>query len=503
MKKKKVLFLSLGLLLVSCGVTNSSVENPIILRYNNVSIKANEETEGAIDVLVESLNSEDNLYLLLLNHLDKAPTAEQIKNGQNYDDVVPVFHENGVGRIYKTISNLTPSSWYDVYVVSENNSVFGDIYSTKVYTLDSAATQDKGEGTLEDPYRVETIEDLENVASTNETLSAYYVLMADIDLSSSYGENLKSWTPLGYQQGSNKAFQGTFDGNGHTISNLYIDSKSESTGLFGQLGNTGTLVNLNLEDVNVNSTMQRTGALVGYSKGLVSNINVIGGSVKGTRKVGGVVGDIYETGFMYKSYTKLDVIGTADDVGGIVGAIDASSGATDYIELKNCYSASNVSGTKYVGGVIGYARCMLIDGCYSMSNVTGTESSGGLVGQIQRRSESPLTPILQNSFALDTVTTTTTNGGIVIGKISTSNGSVDVKNVYYFNATLESPKENSNSNYVTKISDEWFKNTEETKTWFSNEDNIKLDFRYTWEIKDNALRPTLKNSSKYDEGKRS
>lgn len=506
--KKKIFSIMLLSCLCACGKVNSSnitSNNEIAPRFNNISITSTKNKEGSIDIFIESLNKLDNIYCLLVDHEAISPTKEEIKAGKNYNNVNVLYAKTSINLLYETVSNLKPSTYYDIYTVLENNNVYSEIYSTSVYTLSQDEARDKGDGSLDNPYRIETIEDLANVASTSETLSYNYVLMNDLDLSSSYGENLKSWVPLGTQSGSIKAFNGSFNGNGHTISNLYINSKSEQTGLFAQLGVDGVISNLNLENVNVNSTMQRTGALVGYSKGLISNINVVNGKVNGTRKVGGIVGDIYEYGYLYKSYSSLTVSGNADDVGGIVGALDAPSGITSPLEVKNCYSKSIVSGTKYVGGVVGYARGMVVDSCYSMSQVNGTENSGGLIGLVQRRADSLITPTLTNSFALDTITTCTISGGKVIGNVSTSNGEVEINNVYEFNTSLTSPKETNSKSYVKSFFDDnssWFTSSEEVKEFFMDKNKINIDFVYAYEVKDNALRPTLINASKYDDGGR-
>ncbi len=514
MKKHMILLTSTLLSLCACSSANSSVinstnslntEESLKPRFNNISVSESKIQAGSVEVLIESLDSSSDIYYVLIDHNATAPTENEIKNGQNYQDVNIVNKGNGKGLIYVTIDSLKESEWYDFYCVLELNNTFSDIYKTEVLTLDAENTRDRGEGTIENPYRIETIKDLAEVASEPDTLNSYYVLMNDLDLSLEYGPDLKSWTPLGSQSGAVKAFNGTFDGKGHTISNLYINSQSEATGLFAQLGVDGVITNLNLENVDITSNMQRTGAVVGYSKGLISNINVIGGKISGTRKVGGAIGDLYEYGFCYKVYTDLEVVGNADDVGGVLGAVDAPTGSSEYLEVKNCYSKANVSGTKYAGGIVGYARCMLIDSCYAMGKVNGTENCGALTGLVQHRQDSPLQPVVKNCFVLDTEVTVTTSGGLVFGNKSNSNGGVDIKNVYYYNAKLTSPKVNSNNDitpFFDDTSSSWFKNTEEVSSFFNDKNKIDMDFLYAWEIKEGALRPTLITSSNYDNGQR-
>lgn len=149
-----------------------------------------------------------------------------------------------------------------------------------------------GSGTETDPYQIATGAQLAYLASlvnngTN-TSDVYYVLTTDIDLGS------QAWTPIGT---SSARFEGTFDGKGYTISNLYIyydiriDEVSDQ-GLFGYVGTTGTVNN-----VEVNGTVTAyncVGGIIGIKRGIVSNCSY-SGSVSGKYYVGGVVGFNYGT----------------------------------------------------------------------------------------------------------------------------------------------------------------------------------------------------------------
>lgn len=348
-----------------------------------------------------------------------------------------------------------------------------------------------GDGSKEVPFFIDNEEDLSKIGEGDFTLNSHYILMQDISLSTNF-------TPL--FSNSTEGFKGSFNGNGYTISNLYIDSTSESTGLFAQLGQEGSIINLNLENVNIKATMQRAGAVVGYSKGLVSDVNVVGGSIVSTAsKVGGAIGEIYEFGMALRIYTDVEVSGKGQNAGGILGSCDSPTSSTKPIEISQCYSKANVTGEKYVGGIIGYARCMTIESCYSMGNVFGNEGVGGLIGFTQHRKDSPVIPNVNNCFVYNSnvtalSTSTTVSSGMVIGSKSTSNEGVNVKNLHYLDVEVSSSKKNDNS-FASSITLDKLANQE----WLSG--TMEFDFRYAWEIQTDAIRPTLIISKEYDSGK--
>ena len=135
-------------------------------------------------------------------------------------------------------------------------------------------------GTATDPYRINSAQDLKRLADDvnagNDFAGKFFVLTADIELSG-------NWTPIGYfnSRDDKKPFNGTFDGQNHTISNLTIDNPSVgSQGLFGFVGENGTIKNLNLSNVNI-SGYWFVGGLVGYNGGTVENCTVSDATVSG------------------------------------------------------------------------------------------------------------------------------------------------------------------------------------------------------------------------------
>ena len=244
----------------------------------------------------------------------------------------------------------------------------GGAVSPQSANSERGGLEQDGDGTADDPYKIATAEELrefaQRVNGTDDNSAdpgAHAKLMNDIDLSEICGENVDgqsvSWTPIGT---SSSRYTGTFDGDGHTISGLYINnSRADYQGLFGYVGTGGTVKDL-----------------------------TVSGSVKGDNYVGGVVGyNISST--VENCYNTVTVTGTNDCVGGVVGY---NNGGT----VENCYNTGEVSGPdsgnsvidSYVGGVVGQNFGGTVENCYNTGKVSGPDSSnsstsdvGGVVGR--------------------------------------------------------------------------------------------------------------------------
>ena len=261
------------------------------------------------------------------------------------------------------------------------------------------------DGSEDHPYEIFTATQLENfrdiVNGTNgqrQNKSAHAKLMNDIDLSSVCSAEKTSWTPIGNSIGN--SYEGTFNGNGHTISGLYIGSSGvDYKGLFGYVGSSGKVQNLSVSgDINggwyvggvvgFNTSGTVTGCIfsgsgsvsgdrcvggvVGRNDGTVKNCHNAG-KVSGNRYVGGVVGE--NSGTVKNCYNTGTVTGTDDYVGGVVGW---NSG-----NVTNCYNTGAVNSSgNYVGGVVG-DNSGTVENCYNTGSVTVTVSDwyvDGVVG---------------------------------------------------------------------------------------------------------------------------
>ena len=180
-------------------------------------------------------------------------------------------------------------------------------------------------------------------------------------------EDLSEWTPIGNKD---HLYTGTFDGDGYTISGLYInDSNADDQGLFGRVGTGGTV-----KDLSVSGSVKGddyVGGVVGLNLGNVINC-AFSGSVSGVGTVGGVVGWNY-SGTVENCYNTGSVNGSIQ-AGGVVGL---NSGGT----VKNCYNTGSVtSRVSLVGGVVG-VNSGSVTNCYNTGSVTSSDSPvGGVVG---------------------------------------------------------------------------------------------------------------------------
>ena len=187
----------------------------------------------------------------------------------------------------------------------------------------------------------------------------------------------KGWTPIGTDY--DKSYKGTFDGGGHTITGLTFTTNDEYAGLFGWLNRAGTVKNVVMEGVQITSNQiygGSIGGVAGYSWGTIENCSV-SGSVSGTVYVGGVVGDQIG-GSITGCSSSATVKGTVD-VGGVAGQTNSSA------TLTACYATGNViieiDPVKNIsgGGLVGMNAGSSLLSCYATGNVTSTGSSTGYV----------------------------------------------------------------------------------------------------------------------------
>ena len=275
-----------------------------------------------------------------------------------------------------------------------------------------------GTGTAEDPYEIATAEQLRDFAalvnSGHTTVSAK--LTADIDLSTICGADVEggtSWTPIG--SGSN-SYTGTFDGDGHSVSGLYIYTPNgANVGLFGYVGQSGSVKNLRVD-----------------------------GNVSGSEYVGGVVGRVFVGSITNcVNHAKVHSSGTA---GGVVGENEGG-------RVTNCYNTGQVSGSNDVGGVVGFVNSSStckVEYCYNFGKVTGG------------------------------------TGGSVVGD---NDGDADqVTSCYFLESTAESGIGEGYGS-AEMLTAEQFKSSESFQGW---------DFDSTWTISAHFGRPMLVNNHEYE-----
>ena len=228
-----------------------------------------------------------------------------------------------------------------------------------------AGTYSGGTGEPNDPYRIATAEDLNDIGNHQEDWDKHFRLVGDISLAA-YSDT--QFNMIGERPG-NKPFSGVFDGSGHTISKFRLKTPEDTSvsyiGLFRYVGSGGTVKNLRLENAHIRIQGFRpdvgeiwgawyVGCLVGQNGGTCSNCRVTGSIVHGV--------DSFDACLAYHSY-----------IGGLVGC--NSRGV-----ISHCHTAISAEGIISVGGLVGENRCGRISDSSATGSVIGRECVGGLVG---------------------------------------------------------------------------------------------------------------------------
>ncbi|MBS7398067.1 MAG: hypothetical protein KIG32_06575, partial [Ruminiclostridium sp.] len=191
----------------------------------------------------------------------------------------------------------------------------------------------------------------------------------------------KKWMPIGYN--NKNEYIGTFDGQGHTISGLYVNyPTSIFIGLFGNLGSNGTIKNVGVVNSYLSGSSS-VGGICGFSDGTITGCYNTSTVIGTTDIIGGIAGyngntvsDCYNTGKVDGAY----------QVGGICG-VSADNTSDDIVTISNCYNSGAISGAETVGGVCGLNQTenensvSTIIYCYNTGNVRSTNVAGGISGE--------------------------------------------------------------------------------------------------------------------------
>lgn len=259
----------------------------------------------------------------------------------------------GRDRIELDDAGINVSDW-------ENGTSIDGAEANEAYSYDSntkTITIYSGEG-------LKVAADVVNSGDTDINI----ILDNDIDLSDI------DWTPIGDYY---NRYTGTFDGGNYTITGLTVTGSNEYAGLFGRIGSGGTVKNVVLKDVQIESDNQYgcVGGVAGNSDGNIENCSV-SGSVSSRHTAGGVVGQQFG-GSITLCGSSATVKGTGE-VGGVAGKTDNSA------TLTACYATGNVTFERastintFAGGVVGLnGTGSILTACYATGNVTGTGTGTG------------------------------------------------------------------------------------------------------------------------------
>lgn len=267
----------------------------------------------------------------------------------------------------------------------------------KAFPLTSVPHLFKGVGTAADPYLIETTEDMTKLAdfiteTKAEFNGSYFRLVNDLD----YTE--KQFTPIAV---GNTKFQASFDGNGKTIRSIAYSALTTTDsyiGLFGNIGENGSLRNLTLE----NSTIET----YSYTAGFVGRIyGVIDGCVNKAAITSGK--SSYVAGIAGMAYTGAQILNSSN-LGVITSKISYAAGIVSYLYpgalVSNCFNTGDIlPATGYSAGIAATSGGKIVD-CYNKGNITGKQYMGGIVA---------------NSIANDTIINCYNQG-----EVSASSGTV-------------------------------------------------------------------------------
>ncbi len=310
------------------------------------------------DITAETYVGDDDIYTYTSN-INIYTSTHNIKNGEtlsykvkdsNNNDVTDNFDFqsyyvlNNIEKVKMSLINVTDSNYT---IETYYNDVLYD--TTQINIKPFEPIGDSGNGSISDPFIINSIEDLEEINEKGgQYLNLSYALGSDINMYEYLLTN--EWTPIGTED---NPFTGTFDGRNYSINNLYIEN--EYAGLFGYTDG-ATIKNITLWGTNICG--RQAGALISNSKN--SNIsNII------------VTGNVY-----YKYYPVSDYVSS---LGSVIGV-----SSSDKLEKISSYASVGsydwAYKTHYIGGIVGYASDIVMDQIYYKGDLFNGSIIGGLIG---------------------------------------------------------------------------------------------------------------------------
>ena len=324
-------------------------------RTARVTVVLTDYTEGLASVQLTGLSTEN----------DNPDKITPYDKGSNTYIALVAPQSVAAGRTFITCTFTNGKT----FVYKMKNATDWQAGGEYTYTVSLTAAKDPGY-TIEGngSYTVTSADGLMHVADlvNGGKTDINITLDKNIDLTG------KGWTPIGTS--FKNSYTGTFDGGGHTITGLTVTTNDKYAGLFGYIGNAGTVKNVVMEGVLItsNNGSSQAGGVAGFSRGTIENCSV-SGSVSGTVYVGGVVGA--QWGGSITGCSSSATVKGMVDVGGVAG--QTNSNAT----MTACYATGNVTleiasqNNIDVGGAVGFNGGSRILACYATGNVTSTGSS--------------------------------------------------------------------------------------------------------------------------------
>jgi hypothetical protein len=339
---------------------------------------------------------------------------------------------NGASDFSLTVSSFEANTAYFMrgYVTHAEGTSYSDELSFN--TLPIKPVKPAGDGSVGDPYRVETLMNLYWIIMNAESWNKHFIQVADINAAPTARWHGGGWLPICSNEHEFPPFTGTYDGMGHAIDSLWINREHYGhVGLFGIIQ--GAFIDsLSVTNVFIDSEESNIGALAGKAEIATVNNCSSSGSVSGGTHTGGLIGKSIGSTIKHSFSTanvKVDtlmegsvriyfggLIGSAEqgsviewsystgDVAGDMYTGGLTGGNVNNSSITDCYSISNVTGRSHTGGLTGINYYAAIEKSYSAGAVTGIEYTGGLAG---RNSNSQIT----NCYSRTAVSGTTYTGG--------------------------------------------------------------------------------------------
>ena len=394
-------------------ITDDESKSDVLLSNSymvgNVASTSNSNTVGGIAGCLHLLNSESSLYANSNFYLNSACSEGAIQS-TSYTGCTKA-------------GEAALKAWYDElgspYIANSEQNGFNNGYP--IFEWQSTPYSFVGNGTADEPYQISSKKELEIMRdlinsqySCGKYNNAYYKQTADIDLE---GEN---WIPIGKRiingEEKNVSFFGNYNGQGHKITNLYIDRADKYTGLFGSFN----------------------------GDKFIENLIVFGTVNSSSSSVGGICGEICNGGGTIRNCAFIgDVKGSSGSIGGIVGF------AWQNANIENCYHNGNITntGSSSAGGIVGHCSLgydlesnVVIDSCYHVGKITGySAESGGILGYCEKFGNTTSNISINNCYYLKDSVKSGVNGDITsydITKLSSNllkNVAADLGTVYVTN----------------------------------------------------------------------
>ena len=300
-------------------------------------------------------------------------------NTYYYNDTVIVLDSSTLALASHSFAgwNTQPDGSGTSYAFTESFPITSnvDLYAQWIPTFAG------GDGTVTTPYLIDSPQGLDAI---RDNLTANYELVSDIDLGVAPWNTTSGWDPIG---SGATPFNGTLEGNYHTIANLFVDRSQTWVGLFGKIEN-GTVNRLFLANANVNNSGQNTGILAGEIRDGDASVFRVGATGTVTVQpanynVGGLAGFVSDSTMandtIVESYSQVDVSG-GSSVGGMVGFLASGS-------IVDSYSTGTVAGdgnpqnpNGHIGGLVGNHGGTIIRSYAAGAVLSPATAVGGLIG---------------------------------------------------------------------------------------------------------------------------